>query len=143
MMYRSDWGSKPGQEMILAIRLSRSFFDSLLAQAVESTYDASQYPSYQEWQQALAKSTVRMQWDPDHLPAGGALQRRALQLGLRGRALMDYGRHQVIEVMDLSNFVAEQRDHISPARRSELVTPLERVYLPEDPAIRLRLQLDE
>lgn len=34
MMYRSRWGSKPGQEMVLAVRIKRDFFDRVLAQAV-------------------------------------------------------------------------------------------------------------
>jgi hypothetical protein len=36
MMYRSDWGTAEGQEVVLALRLRRSFFDLLLAQAVPS-----------------------------------------------------------------------------------------------------------
>lgn len=38
MMYRSDWGTSEGQEVVLALRLRRSFFDSLLARAVPSTF---------------------------------------------------------------------------------------------------------
>lgn len=30
MMYRSDWGRSSGQEVVLAVRLRRTFFDSLL-----------------------------------------------------------------------------------------------------------------
>jgi hypothetical protein len=37
MMYRSGWGEKPGQEVTLAIRLSRPHFESLLAQTVPSS----------------------------------------------------------------------------------------------------------
>ena len=29
MMYRSNWGRSQGQEVVLAVRLKRSFFDSL------------------------------------------------------------------------------------------------------------------
>src|SRR5687768_17108453 len=36
MMYRSGWGTKPDQEMTLGLRLRRSFFDALLARAVQS-----------------------------------------------------------------------------------------------------------
>src|SRR5207253_9621790 len=39
MMYRSGWGTKEGQERTLGIRLRRTFFDSLLAQAVPSSFD--------------------------------------------------------------------------------------------------------
>jgi Domain of unknown function (DUF4291) len=31
MMYRSGWGTKEGQEVTLALRLRRTFFDALLA----------------------------------------------------------------------------------------------------------------
>jgi len=143
MMYRSGWGTKPGQEVTLAIRLTRSFFDSLLAQAVESSFTPNQYATHAEWKHALAKSSVRMQWDPDHLPTGSALLRRALQLGLRGRLLKDYARNQVLEIIDLSTFVAEQRANISSEQHARLITPIECVYLPDDPAIRLRLMLDD
>src|SRR4249920_2272370 len=39
MMYRSQWGQAEGQEAVLAVRLKRKFFDSLLAQAVPSTFN--------------------------------------------------------------------------------------------------------
>src|SRR5262249_46585767 len=66
MMYRSGWGTKEGQEVTLAIRLKRTFFDSLLAQAVPSTYDTDLYPDRATWQEAVSASCVRLQWDPDH-----------------------------------------------------------------------------
>ena len=41
MMYRSDWGRSKGQEVILAIRLRRALFDSLLEQAVPSSFKSA------------------------------------------------------------------------------------------------------
>ncbi len=38
MMYRSGWGTKAGQEVILAIRIKRSAFEMLLAAAVHSSF---------------------------------------------------------------------------------------------------------
>src|SRR5215813_11712221 len=38
MMFRSGWGTKPGQEVTLAVRLKRSAFDEILSQAVHSTF---------------------------------------------------------------------------------------------------------
>ena len=73
MMYRSAWGTKLGQEVILAIRIRRSFFDSLLFHAVEFTFIGSQYSTHEEWKRAVAASDVRMQWDPDHHPRGASL----------------------------------------------------------------------
>src|SRR3984957_13685163 len=67
MMYRSQWGQAEGQEVILAMRLKRRFFDSLLAQAVPSSFDTDAFGSRDEWAAAVANSDVRRQWDPDHL----------------------------------------------------------------------------
>jgi Domain of unknown function (DUF4291) len=143
MMYRSGWGTKLGQEMTLAIRLKRSFFNQLLGQAIELAYDKSRFDSLEDWRGLLARSSVRAQWDPDHHPTGQAVLRRALQLGLRGRVLKEYGRHQILEMINISGFVAQQRDNISPDRHTRLELPRERVYLPENPTIHLNLQLDD
>src|SRR5580698_3888441 len=49
MMYRSGWGTKENQEATLALRLHRSFFDSLLGQAVTSSWDRDQFATEEEW----------------------------------------------------------------------------------------------
>jgi hypothetical protein len=143
MMYRSAWGTKPGQEVTLAIRIRRKFFDDLLAQAVASSYAQDQYSTPELWQKKLHASSVRLQWDPDHSPKGGALQRRALQLGLRSQSLETFGKREIIEILDVSAFVAEQRENTTKERLPELLTPRERAYVPDDEAIRVRLGLDE
>jgi len=38
MMFRSGWGSKEGQKVVLAFWLKRAAFGSILAQAVHSTF---------------------------------------------------------------------------------------------------------
>jgi hypothetical protein len=73
MMYRSGWGSQENQEVTLALRLRRAFFDSLLAQAVPSSWDRDQFATEEEWSRAVASSLVRLQWDPDHHPSGAKL----------------------------------------------------------------------
>src|SRR5262249_40325780 len=112
MMYRSQWGQAEGQEVVLAIRLRRPFFDSLLAQAVSSSYGAHPHGNREEWASAVTRSDVRVQWDPDHLPTGEKCERRAIQLGLRGKVLEAYGKTEVVEIVDMSAFVAEQRMNI-------------------------------
>jgi hypothetical protein len=143
MMYRSGWGSKEGQEVTLALRLGRSFFDSLLAQAVPSSWDRDQFTSEEEWSRAVGHSSVRLQWDPDHHPSGAKLERRAIQLGLRGEVLEAFERRELVEVLDVSEFVAEQRARLSSGGVSGLVTPRERVYRPADSAVAARLRLAE
>src|SRR6185503_16242831 len=90
MMYRSGWGTKEGQEITLAVRLRRAGFDAILSQAVHSNYVAEVYGTPENWKTRLAKSPVRLQWDPDHDPRGGKLERRAIQLGLAGDVLRSY-----------------------------------------------------
>lgn len=141
MMYRSGWGTKENQEVTLALRMRRTFFESLLAEAVPSTWDPDLFATSEEWSHAVGRSAVRLQWDPDHHPSGAKLDRRAIQLGLRGSALEAFGTTELLEVIDLTEFVAEQRDVLARGTASALVTPRERVYLPSDPAIATRLRL--
>ncbi|HLN33386.1 MAG TPA: DUF4291 domain-containing protein [Gemmataceae bacterium] len=133
MMYRSQWGQGEGQEVVLAIRLKRRFFDSLLAQAVPSSFDAHIFGSRDEWAAAVARSEVRLQWDPDHLPTGEKCERKAIQLGLRGGALEIYGKRAMVQIIDMSAFVAEQRSNVGEWKNRKLITPTERVYVPADP----------
>src|SRR4249920_3788431 len=49
MMYRSGWGTKPGQEVTLAVWLRRAAFDAILAGAVPSSFDPAHYPDEAAW----------------------------------------------------------------------------------------------
>ncbi len=91
----------------------------------------------------MGRSSVRLQWDPDHHPSGAKLERRAIQLGLRGEVLEAFGRKELVEVIDLSEFVAEQRSRLSSGGASAIVTPRERVYRPADADTAARLRLAE
>lgn len=138
MMYRCGWGTKAGQETILAVRLRRDFFDEVLTHAVPSSYDKGLYPDEAAWSAAVASSEVRLQWDPDHAPSGAPLKRRAVQLGLRGSMLAAYGREAIVDIEDVSAFVAEQRKNVDSI---DLLVPEERVYRPADASIASRLKL--
>ena len=130
MMYRSGWGTKPGQEVTLAIQLKRSFFDCILELAVASNYgQATSFENPEQWKQALASSNVRLQWDPDHNPSGQKEERKAIQLGLRNEQLIEYGRDAILEILDISKFVAEQRSAAN-GDFTELVIPEEKIYIP-------------
>ena len=141
MMYRSGWGTKENQEVTLGLRLKRPFFDSLLMQAVSSSWDRDQFADESDWSRAVAQSSVRVQWDPDHDPSGANLERRAIQLGLRGDVLEAFGRRELVEVIDLTAFVEEQRARLAADGVAALMTPRERVYRPADAAIAARLRL--
>ncbi|AFY91421.1 hypothetical protein Cha6605_0114 [Chamaesiphon minutus PCC 6605] len=48
MMYRSGWGQKEGQEVVLAVKIKREAFDTILANAVRSSYNPDLYPTEKE-----------------------------------------------------------------------------------------------
>lgn len=141
MMYRSGWGTKRNQEVTLALRLRRTFFDAILAEAVPSSWDRDSFATQDEWAGAVARSSVRLQWDPDHHPSGAKLERRAIQLGMRGDVLEAFGQRELLEVIDLTEFVAEQRANASASGLSALLTPTERVYVPTEVAVVAQLGL--
>ena len=129
MMYRSGWGTKPGQEITLGLRIRRPFFDRLLRKAVESSFEAALQSTQEDWKRAITDSDVLLQWDPDHAPDGARLARRAVQLGLRGNALKALATTELIEVIDMSPLVEAQRAYaLAGAPWRELRTPIEHVY---------------
>lgn len=141
MMYRSGWGTKEGQEVILAIRLQRAAFDFILSQAVHSKYIPEIYQNEREWKRAVNNSDVRLQWDPDRSPTGGKLERRAIQLGLRNESAIAYARDWIIAIEDISEFVAEQRQHAIAGNYDVLLTPRESIYPVSDIETARKLQL--
>lgn len=140
MMYRCGWATKPGQEHVLAVWLPRDVFEQeILARAVHSSYSAEPYGTREAWQQAVQRSDVRLQWDPDHGPGGNALERRAIQLGLRGAATRAFANEWVRRIEDVTPLVREQRACLHDLER--LQTPVERVLEVRNPETRAWLGL--
>lgn len=142
MMFRSGWASKEGQEVVLAITLRRAGFDAILAAAVHSTYTPEVYGDQATWQRAVRTSDVRLQWDPDHSPSGGKVERRAIQLGLSGRALERYTREWIVGIEDVTPFVKAQHRHVVDDALDRLETPREEVYPVADRAVAAKLGVD-
>lgn len=142
MMYRSGWATSPGQETVLGLRISRRFFERILLTAVASSHAGDSQDSHLQWRDQLASSEVRLQWDPDHDPTGGKLERRAIQLGLRGETLRAYATSELQEVIDMTPLIVEQRAHTPREQWPLLRTPIEHVYLPDDPSVGPAVGLD-
>jgi hypothetical protein len=141
MMFRCGWSTKENQEVTLAVWLKRSAFNEILRQAVHSTFAPEVYGTHENWQSAVSRSSVRLQWDPDHNPSGNPVERRAIQLGLRGNVLAQYAREWILHIEDISDFVHEQHAHVKNRRLSQLLTPREDVYPVSDPETRAKLGL--
>jgi len=104
---------------------------------------AETYASEEAWKQAVEQSSVRLQWDPDHDPVGTKMERRAIQLGMRGPVLARYAREWIIEIEDISDFVRQQYQHIQARDYQQLVTPCEQVYPVTAPDVAAKLGLDK
>ena len=140
MMYRSGWGAKENQEITLAVRLRREAFDWILQNAVHSAFISETYQDRAAWEKAISASSIRLQWDPDHDPAGLKSERRAIQLGLRGDALVKYARDWIVGIEDISDFVRDQREYApAPELYSKLLIPREETYPVTDPETRRRI----
>lgn len=140
MMHRAGWASKEGQERVLAIRLLRTGFDTLLREAVHSTYVQEVYGDRESWKRRVIGSGVRLQWDPDHAPCGSKENRRAVQLGIRGDTLRAFATSWTVAIEDVT-----ARVHAEAQRRAttQLHTPSEAVYPVNDAAVRDRLGISE
>ena len=100
------------------------------------------YPDEAAWKQAFANSEVRLQWDPDHDPTGAKIERRAIQLGLRGRVLARFAREWIVTIEDISDFVAAYRHHARSSDYEKLFIPREMPYVVEDEKTRKHLGVD-
>jgi hypothetical protein len=128
MMYRCGWAAKPGQERVLAVRMSRAGFERALGMASLSHFDRTLYDDGAAWAAQKAASPVRVQWDPERTPSGAALNHRSLQIGIGGAAVAAYVDEWVVGLEDITDQVvawrAELADGTDPALPDEVPYPL-------------------
>lgn len=109
MMYRSGWATKPGQERVLAIRITRDGFDEALRRACPSQFEPRLDTDRESWQARLKSSSVRVQWDPERSPTLNPLPWRAIQIGLSGDSVREYVHDWTIGITDLTPTVQRLR----------------------------------
>jgi len=102
MMYRCGWASKPGQERVLAVEITRAGFEWALERACLSHFDPAQHRDRRAWSHQLEVSPVRVQWDPERSLRLGALPHRSLQVGLSGEAVDRYIDEWTIALTDVT-----------------------------------------
>jgi hypothetical protein len=101
MMYRSGWAAKPGQERILAVRISRAGFAWALERAAFAHFDSAVHADRGQWRASL-RSPVRVQWDPERDLRLRPLPYRSLQLGLSGEAVARYCDEWIAGISDVT-----------------------------------------
>ncbi|MBC9712041.1 DUF4291 domain-containing protein [Streptomyces sp. TRM66268-LWL] len=142
MMYRCGWGTKEGQETVLAIEIRRDGFEWALRHACLSHYVRGLHADRASWQRELKRAPARVQWDPERDLRLQALPYRSLQLGLAGEATRLYADEWIVSVTDVT---ATARTIHALVREGELgaaaaLLPEETVYPADDELLgRLRV----
>ncbi|MFB6479451.1 MULTISPECIES: DUF4291 domain-containing protein [Streptomyces] len=109
MMYRCGWGTKDGQETVLAVEITREGFDRALREACLSHYVPDVHADRAAWQEALRSAPTRVQWDPERDLRLNPLPYRSLQLGLSGPASRAYADEWTVAIRDVTGTAREIR----------------------------------
>ena len=130
MMYRCGWATKPGQERVLAIQITREGFEWALGHSALSSYEPGPYASQQEWAERRHASPVRIQWDPERSLLLESLPWRSLQIGLSGEAATKYVHEWITGLADITTTAHEIRDLIAAGdyHTARTMLPVERTY---------------
>jgi hypothetical protein len=127
MMERSGWATKPGQERVLAVSITRVGWEEALSNTRLSRDENSGEP-------------VVVQWDPERSVRGAKLDHRSIQVGL-GRAIVErYVNEWTVAIRDLTPLVGRLRRFREAGEWSRITAllPPERPY-PVPAEIRRRL----
>jgi len=142
MMYRSGWAAKPGQEKIVGIWIKKTDFDIILENSAYTSYAQTSDMSHDDWKASLDENEIRLQWDPDHFPNGEKHTRKAIQLGIKGDLLKQFGKKMPIKIIDLSDFVNEQRAFAQSSPYEQLQVAEESIYIPKGNNLARKIGLD-
>ncbi|WP_369261572.1 DUF4291 domain-containing protein [Streptomyces sp. R35] len=130
MMYRCGWGTKPGQETVLAVEISREGFEWALRHACLSSHVRGVHPDRATWQRQLKRAPARVQWDPERDLHLQPLPYRSLQLGLSGEAVRRYADEWTVSIRDVTPLAREVHALISAQDLDSAarLLPQERTY---------------
>ncbi|MFC4147874.1 DUF4291 domain-containing protein [Micromonospora mangrovi] len=130
MLYRCGYAAKPGQERVLAVRISRAGFEWALANSCASGYDPRLHTDRAEWSRRLRRSPVRCQWDPERSLRLAPLPHRSLQVGLSGAAVDRYVDDWLVDLTDVTPLARTVRERLAAGDEAgaAAVVPVERPY---------------
>ncbi|EOO6030443.1 DUF4291 domain-containing protein [Escherichia coli] len=130
MMERSNWGLKKDQQHILAIRIKRTFFDTLLEQAVLTRPEAHVYPHAGIWETLFAQANVYVQWDPERSINGKKLEHRSLQLGISRNLISQFNEDAIVAIDDLTPLVRKCHNLLINGKTTQAKSflPPEKIY---------------
>lgn len=132
MMYRSGWGTKDGQQSVLAVEIRRDGFDWALGHACLSHHVPEVHGEIADWKRELRQAPTRVQWDPERDLHLRALPYRSLQLGLAGEAVRRYADEWIVQIRDVTPLAHRVHALVREGRldAARALLPDERVYAP-------------
>ncbi|MBF6169582.1 DUF4291 domain-containing protein [Streptomyces gardneri] len=116
MMYRCGWASKPGQERVLAVTITRAGFEWALAHSCLSHYEPKLHSNRKAWAERLEASPVRIQWDPERDLGHRPLSYRSLQVGLGGIAVGHCVDRWITGIRDVTPEVRQLRQMVAAGK---------------------------
>jgi hypothetical protein len=128
MMYRCGWATKPDQERVLGITITRAGFEWALEHACLATYAPAVYGTHEAWQERKRTSPVRVQWDPERSIALDRLDHRAIQVGLGGESVDRYVDEWITAIEDCAPLAHEIAGLVAAGDRdaAQRLLPVER-----------------
>ncbi|MFB9876538.1 DUF4291 domain-containing protein [Planobispora siamensis] len=133
LMHRSNWAHKPGQERVLAVRITREGWHEALGRAVLTTAAP----------EALNRAAVHLQWDPERSLRGAALNHYSIQVGIGRGLIRTFAEEWIVGLTDITPQVRKiaalvQAGQTAKARR---LLPPERIHpVPREIARRLLIE---
>jgi hypothetical protein len=130
MMYRCGWGTKEGQETVLAVEITRAGFEWALRNACLSSYERGLHADRASWQRELKRAPTRVQWDPERDLRLLPLPHRSLQLGLGGEAARRYADDWIVGITDVTPLAARIHERVREGElaAAERLLPVEAPY---------------
>lgn len=119
MMHRCGWGTKEGQQTVLAVEVTREGFEWALRHACLSHYAPGVHADRDDWKRQSADAPARVQWDPERDLHLQSLPHRSLQLGLSGEAARRYADAWTVAIRDVTPLAAEIRAHVREGRTEQ------------------------
>lgn len=130
LMERSNWGQKPQQEMILAVKIKRSGWDEALSLGVLTAYEPKAHRSLEAWQAQFAEAVVHVQWDPERSLRGADVGYDSIQVGLSRHIIRRYTEEWITDILDYTPLVRKMHDLIQRGHsdKAAKLLPKEKPY---------------
>jgi hypothetical protein len=130
MMHRNKWGQKPGQEYILAARITRAGWEEVLSHAVLTAPEKGVYHDDADWRRQLDRALVHVQWDPERSIRDAALPCDRIQVGLSRHIVARYVEEWTLQIRDYTPLVRKIRGLLQSGEsvKAAKLLPSERVY---------------